>query len=545
MKNPKRLTVLPALLWFSIGLSLPACGQMLSNGSVRITFTEYQGAFRNPMKGLREFFSPGIDHKREGYPYPYGSLIKEYMQWNMLENKADDGIDKIVAYSNHRWAGADAQNVKIIPRVFLVWVEPWHKGEPKDRNNPDDLNGWHWPSDIPGEVAPYKNKKGEFGAYVEKKDSTTTITGGYFDPGFPQRVARLVDKLGKAWDNDSRIAYVEMGIIGEWGEHHDPDISTYWPPHDEPLHVANRTWVPGIEKVLGDAFTKAFKHKKVMVRYAYEFKDYKFGIYWDSWAQPQENVRGWLEMKKLGDRWKTQPIGGEITWNWGDLAKFKSFEEVVADSATRRRVIGQIRDLHCNHLGGITWADFNDPNFKINAASVQKALGYRFVLSEFTYPGAITRDKKFEISFKVTNTGSSPFYYNWPVKVMLLDAKTHKQVWSKQLTGIDISSWMPGDRWDDHLQRYTVAPEVYEIRQTLTVNKNLANGEYIIALAIVDPAGMQPSVRFANTNYFEGGIHPVGYIGWNRTVKTPYLNPETFADLANDHSLRYYLPKSK
>ena len=69
-----------------------------------------------------------------------------------------------------------------------------------------------------------------------------------------------------------------------------------------------------------------------MVRYAYEFKDYEFGIYWDSWSQPQEIVRGYEEMKKLGDRWKTQPIGGEITWNWGDLARFKSFEEVVAGS---------------------------------------------------------------------------------------------------------------------------------------------------------------------------------------------------------------------
>ena len=155
-----------------------------------------------------------------------------------------------------------------------------------------------------------------------------------------------------------------MGIIGEWGEHHDPDLSTYWAPHDEPEHVANRTWIPGMEKILGDAFAKAFKNKKVMVRYAYEFKDYEFGIYWDSWSQPQEIVRGYEEMKKLGDRWKTQPIGGEITWNWGDLARFKSFEEVVADKDTREYVMEQIRNLHCNHLGGITWADFNEPEFR-------------------------------------------------------------------------------------------------------------------------------------------------------------------------------------
>ena len=50
------------------------------------------------MKGFREFFAPGIDRVREEYPYPYGSLTKEYMQWNMIEDDANDGVDKIIAY---------------------------------------------------------------------------------------------------------------------------------------------------------------------------------------------------------------------------------------------------------------------------------------------------------------------------------------------------------------------------------------------------------------------------------------------------------------
>ncbi len=147
-----------------------------------------------------------------------------------------------------------------------------------------------------------------------------------------------------------------------------------------------------MEKTLGDAFTAAFKNKKVMVRYAYDFKDYEFGIYWDSWSQPEEQVRGYDEMKKLGDRWKTQPIGGEITWNWGGLSKFHSFEEVVADAATRTEVIEQIRNLHNNHLDGITWADFNNTQFKVNAELLQRSMGYNYVLSDFSYPGKIEKE---------------------------------------------------------------------------------------------------------------------------------------------------------
>jgi hypothetical protein len=337
---------------------LPSINEVSVEGDVvTVQPLEYSKAFRNPMKGLREYFGPGYDTRRSEYPYPYGSLIKEYMQWNMMENVASDGVDKIIAYSNHRWEGVEDINVKVIPRPYIIWEEPWHGGYAKNTytSNPDDLNGWHWPSDMTAEV--------------RSDNENEASTGGYFAPEFPERVKNLIAKLGEAWDNDPRVAYIEMGIIGEWGEQHDPDITTYWAPHDQPTHVKGRTYIEGIEKVLGDAFKSAFKNKKVMVRYAYEFKDYEYGIYWDSWAIEEEQVRGYEEMLKLGDRWKTQPIGGEITWNWGDLylKGYRSFEDCVANVETRTKIIEQIRNLHCNHLGGVTWANFNDADFKVNA----------------------------------------------------------------------------------------------------------------------------------------------------------------------------------
>jgi hypothetical protein len=348
-----------------------------------------------------------------------------------------------------------------------------------------------------------------------------------------------VAKAGEAWDNDPRVAYVEMGIIGEWGEQHDPNISTYWLPHDEPAHVANRTWIPGMEKTLGDAFTSAFKNKKVMVRYAYDFKDYEFGIYWDSWSQPEEQVRGYDEMKKLGDRWKTQPIGGEITWNWGGLSKFHSFEEVVADAATRTEVIEQIRNLHNNHLGGITWADFDNTQFKVNAELLQRSMGYNYVLSDFTYPGKIEKNKPFRVSFKVVNNGSSPFYYNWPVEISLLNKRTRKKVWSKTLDGVNISEWMPGDDWDKATSRYKIEPPVYQIEKEITLDIDLPEQEYVIAVSVLDPAGMEPSLRFAVQNYFTGGRHPMGYIGINKELQNYEIPEADFRDMKEDRTLKY------
>ena len=246
-------------------------------------------------------------------------------------------------------------------------------------------------------------------------------------------------------------------------------------------------------------------------------------------------------MKKLGDRWKTQPIGGEITWNWGDLARFKYFEEVVADKDTREYVMEQIRNLHCNHLGGITWADFNDPEFQKNAEILQKAMGYRFVINEFTYPKEIKGQENLSVSFSVVNTGSSPFYYNWPVEIALLDPVSHQKVWGKVLEDVDISEWMPGDNWSVNENTYQTAPETYHVQKNIPIDASIAKGKYILALTVLDPAGMQPSLRFANENYFEGGYHPMGYIGINEPIDDARLDPNSFFDIQSDKSLKYQI----
>lgn len=513
-------------------------------GRVKVEMAEYERAFRNPMKGWREYFGPGVDRKRDEYPFPFGSLNKEYMQWNMMENDPSDGVDKVIAYSNHRWEGVEDINMKIIPRAFIVWIEPWHAGAPKDPDNPDDLNGWHWPEDIPAEEAPYKSVvPGEWACYIEPSDSLTPIVGGYFDPAFPERVEAFVAKLGEAWDNDPRVAYVEMGIVGEWGEHHDPDLSTFWPPHDEPEHVDGRTWVPGLEKTLGDAFTKAFKNKKVMVRYAYEFKDYDFGIYWDSWSIDEEIDRGYNAMLALGDRWKTQVIGGEITWNWGSLktAGYRSLEDCLANEDTRNLVLEQIRNLHCNHLGGVTWADFKNEEFYRNASLVQKALGYRFVLDRAEYPAVIRNGKSWKAEFSVTNTGSSPFYYSWPVEISLLDPDSGRKVW-RDVFDTDITQWMPGENYSIEAGRYLKSPRICSVSGRFRT-EHIPSGKYILALSILDPAGNRPSLRFANTNYLNGGYTALGYVSVDEPACDPQIPQSEFDDIFPDNSLRYILNK--
>ena len=358
---------------------------------------------------------------------------------------------------------------------------------------------------------------------------------------------KLIKKLGEAWDNDPRVAYVEMGLIGEWGEHHDPSIrGDMWAPHTQPNHVAGRTWIPGIEEALGDAFTEAFKNKKVMVRYAYDFQAYNFGYYWDSFAYEEEQERGYNWYMRRGDFWKNQVMGGEITWNYGSFYNegCRSLEDVLANNKRRQTVIDQVRALHVNHLGGVTWAKWDNQNFFANASNIQKIMGYRFVIKQFSYPEKVEIGKPFDVSFSVVNTGSSPFYYDWPVEISLITADSHVVVWSTTLSSPKISQWMPGDNWDTATQSYKIPAEVNTIKESITIDKQIPAGQYAIAISVLDPAGMVPSLRFAAFNYWNGGRHPMGLIGVGADCSSHGLKMSTFDDIQKDQSL-YYVYESK
>ena len=88
---------------------------------------------------------------------------------------------------------------------------------------------------------------------------------------------------------------------------------------------------------------------------------------------------------------------------------------------------------------------------------MQKAFGYRYILNEVRF----SLSDSLKISFDVTNTGSAPFYYNWPVEVALLDSVTLKPVWKAKMDKVDIRKWLPGDGWTDPQWNYVNSWQQY------------------------------------------------------------------------------------
>lgn len=450
----------------------------------------YNGALRNPLKG---FTTRGVNN------HPWASTAHVYIRWNQIENHESDGIEKIISFCNREWEDLASKNTKVIPRVYLHW----------------DGDDKYWPEDM-------------------QEDD-------YTSEQFKTRVVRLIERLGIVWDNDPCVAFVELGIFGKWGEQHSPFPTA------------------AMEKLVGDAFAKAFKNKKVSVRRNWErFTHQPFGEYWDSWAHYDQMWGHGNSIKLLNDqgRYKETYIGGEVAYNWGnsDIQPGPSPTQSVAIKKHRDFVINSIRWLHCTQLRWIDDYDRNNPDAAAGAEEIQKVFGYRFLLDEVRF----SLNDSLRVSFDVTNTGSAPFYYAWPVEVALLDSVTHKPVWKAKMDNVDIRDWMPGDGWTDPEWKYvgswqeyhpnvnwnssvtpgwTTPPALNRVEENFKVD--LPDGTYILSLSILDPAGDLPSVKFATTNYLNGGRHPVGlvHVGEHRCDTLP--DDFQFDDPKNDNSLYY------
>ncbi len=439
----------------------------------------------------------------------YATLAHEYVPWNAVESRAGDGPEKLRAYADLHWSEAASRNIKIIPRVFLEWPRP------------GGTNYWpvdsYWPNDLPRDFASAQ---------------------------FKERAVRMIAKMGEAWDNDPRIAFVEAGLIGPWGEQHHPS------PDRE------------MQRALGDAFKAAFKHKLVMNRYPWEFEDYDFGIYWDSFGNPGSEMRKHVpELEgRLADRWRIAPMAGEMSFSVLPKPVPRLAPNPTAAVAEHAdTLIRYIRRWHWTALGWVSGYDARDPAAAGGAARVQEAFGYRFVILEVRYTALVAPGTDFQVNFEIQNQGVAPMYYNWPVEVSLLDVKSHAPVWKAQFDDIDIRSWLPGTfsdvgrgrplgdqthtrfEWGTGLE-YDVLARTNHVSGHFKLPADLPLGEYILALAILDPAGNLPSARFAIMNYFNGGRHPMGIIGVGRPAIKAELDDSTFDDPALDHSLRYLGP---
>lgn len=459
---------------------------------------QYDRALRNPLKG---FTTNGIN------PHEWATLSHVYIRWNELEDDVSHGIDRIVEVTEQKFGNVAATNVKVIPRVYLHWSR-------------DDQK--YWPADM--------------------------VTDDYSSQQFQERLIRLVGRLGQVWNDDPRVAFVELGIFGKWGEHHSPDPE------------------PQMQTIAAQAFADAFPDKQVSVRHAWhQFTGHDFGEYWDSFGHYDQMYPHGASVRQMNvstQRYLTSYIGGEAAYNWGNWERQPGVDptDSVRDPVHRNFVINGINWLHCSQLRWIHAYDDQDPDTQAGAELVQKAMGYRFEIESARFTPDLAAGP-LEVALTVKNVGSAPFYYDWPMMVALLDPVTRAVVWQQAFESVDVRNWLGGADWPDPdwapvgpndanwsqfvaPDYWTDSPLAWQTPAPLhsvseVFDPQVPPGTYLIAVAVADPANGKPNLRFATSWYLNGGWHPLGTVSNDGSPAGDLADDFRFDDPYMDQSLNY------
>ncbi|MBN2367309.1 MAG: DUF4832 domain-containing protein [Calditrichaeota bacterium] len=319
-------------------------------------------------------------------------------------------------------------------------------------------------------------------------DGAEGLAPDWDDPRFLEAHHDFILALGARYDNDPRVAWIDIGSYGFWGEWH------VW--LNDSLAATQRTK----QSILEDYFT-AFPTKKKVIAFDDDFAtkyvtDRGGGIRNDCLGTEDSN-NWYLESLNridptLNDRvWKNAIITGE----------FCGSSYGAQQGTTVRFDLNYqfIQQTHWSFIGSAGGAiNPVDEEHRENLDNLHKKLGYRFVLKRVTRPASASRGANIEMKITVENKGVAPFYYSWPLVGYLIAADG--SVIHQQELAVDIRQWLPGEITSD---------------VNISVPVNISSGTCDIKLAIHDPNTNKPGVMFANTNRDEEGRYLVSRLKIN------------------------------
>jgi hypothetical protein len=318
-------------------------------------------------------------------------------------------------------------------------------------------------------------------------DGAQGLAPDWDDPNFLQAHHDFIMALGNRYDQDPRVAWIDIGSYGFWGEWH------VW--LNDTLAATEAT-----KKAILDDYFEAFPTKAKVIAFDDDFAteyvtDRGGGIRNDCLGTSDSNNWYLTSLNRidptLNDRvWKNAIITGEFCGSdWGAMqgttVRFDLNYEFV-------------KSTHWSFIGSAGGA-INPENeeHRQNLDQLHKTLGYRYVLKTVSMPESANPGTTLSVSITVENKGIAPFYFDWPLVLYIVD-DTDAAVFQTEVA-IDIRNWLPGTNQD---------------AANIDLPANLPSGKYKVKFAIHDPDTDVPGVLFAN----EGKDDSDRYLVANLTV---------------------------
>lgn len=256
----------------------------------------------------------------------------------------------------------------------------------------------------------YPNKASGLPSFLEGQVEMRSYSehGGGMSPDYNNSELRaalssFIQAFGQAYDGDNRIAVIQLGLLGFWGEWHT------W-PHSE--------WFPGDEYLneILETYDQSFNQTLLQVRYPVaNSPNLEFGFHDDSFAHSTIGEVEWYFHSRLvasgADlHWQHSPVGGELRpevqqtiFEENSNSQHQNFSECV--EATHASMLLN----YAAFSGGL-----NSTNETQNAENAALSLGYALHVSHANLSNN-------QLNLTIENRGIAPFYY--PLSLQLTDGE--------------------------------------------------------------------------------------------------------------------------
>ena len=310
-------------------------------------------------------------------------------------------------------------------------------------------------------------------SYSDYGNDGLSVSPDYENPLLRQALTNFIVALGARYDGDPRIGFITVGLLGFWGEWH-----TF--PHTN--------WFASItvqDEVLS-AYESAFAQTKLLVRRPAGSNSaaLRIGYHDDSFAFETIDPPDWMFLgllKAAGEtnKWRTQPIGGEVRPEVQLCLWDLSQTNCVPAGQDFSNCVARTHASWMLNQGAFA------PGFTGSRQSLAIAggtsLGYELYLSNACLVDGSVYEP-LNVSLQVWNNGVAPFYYDWPVQLgALSSSNTLVKTWT---TSWKLSSLSPA-----------ATSTTWNWAQT---NHGLTAGQYKLALRVQNPLSGGVPLRFAN-----------------------------------------------
>ncbi|MCO5972887.1 DUF4832 domain-containing protein [Actinoallomurus soli] len=455
------------------------------------------GPLDNPDKGLAVYYSAG-SNQNTGYPH---SITWSYFPLSaVMKNASDCGTLDWSAVESMLGETASYGNTAAI-RFYLDYPS----GNPTNGMPPC------WNGKVPTNNDTY----------------WSTQSPDYDNPFLLSSLQDFIAKFGAKYDGDPRIGFIQLGLIGYWGEWHTwPQNGTGGYPNFMPTD-ANAA-------LIVKAYANAFHKTKIEVRYPTSAggaaNNLDIGYHDDSFCYREGSpLAGVTLPQSLGgadyaqlqldlnegteNKWITDSMGGEVR---PDI-------QSTAFGTWSTGASGINDDMKaCIELEHTTWKlDQGSTGYSrgdANVGAAVRAMGYDFTVPHAYYKNSVSGTAK--IGVTISNDGVAPFYYPWAVRLGLKDSSGKVvKTWS---TPWDLRTVMPQrirafPDWKVGADP-TYLPYGYpQYFETSVDTTGVASGSYQLVMNVVNPlstvnAAAKP-LRFANATQGTDGWLGLGSIG--------------------------------